>query len=917
MATQVQFRRGTTTQNNAFTGAAGEITYDTDVKTLRLHDGVSQGGGATVVTLQATQTLFNKTASTGSVWQGNAVGLAYGGTGSSLTPIAGAVAYGGASGIGLTDAGTSGQVLTSGGSNAPSWVNQSSLTVGTAGTATLATNISGGSPGYLPYQADSGTTSFIAPGAAGTFLISTGSSTAPSWAAGNVTFGTTTVSLGSTSTSIAGLTAIDATGVSTSFFATPTSPTLFNSGTAISIGAATGTTTINNANTVVTGDLAVNGGDITTSATTFNLLNVTATTLNFGGAATALTIGATTGTATIRNATVAVTNNATVGGTLAVTGNTTLSGTLAVTGNQTNTGDLAVNGGDITTTATSATLFNANATTIDAFEAATTINIGASTGTTTVQHNLVITGNLTVNGDQIINNTATMEVEDSLIYIGTGNVGNSNDIGVVSHFNPGTYQHTGIVRDATDGVWKLFSGVATEPSNSTLDFTSAVYDPLKIGALTAASSAVSGNETVGGTLGVTGATTLTGALTASGGLSTTTLSASSNGTITGDLAVNGGDLTTTSTSATLFNTGATTLSIGGAATAVGIGASTGTTTINNNLSVTGNFTVNGTVTTVNSTTVNMDTLMFVLGGDIAPTVDDNKDRGVEFRWHNGTVAKMGFFGFDDSTGYLTYVPDATDTSGVISGTLGTIDAASITGSASRWTTARTLTLAGDLSGSVSIDGSAGMTLTATIVADSVALGTDTTGNYVASLVAGTGISVGAAAEGATPTITNTGVTSITGTANQIVASASTGGVTLSAPQNLHTGANFQVNSLGVGTTGSGTAGEIRATGSITGYYSDDRLKDRSGNIQDALAKVLTLNGFHYQANAVAQELGYAAKPEVGISAQEVQAVMPEVVVPAPIDDKYLTVQYERLIPLLIEAIKEQQVQIEELKAKLG
>jgi hypothetical protein len=55
---------------------------------------------------------------------------------------------------------------------------------------------------------------------------------------------------------------------------------------------------------------------------------------------------------------------------------------------------------------------------------------------------------------------------------------------------------------------------------------------------------------------------------------------------------------------------------------------------------------------------------------------------------------------------------------------------------------------------------------------------------------------------------------------------------------------------------------------------------------------------------------------VGVSAQEVNAIMPEVVAPAPIDNKYMTVKYERLIPLLIEAIKEQQIQIDELKAQL-
>lgn len=92
------------------------------------------------------------------------------------------------------------------------------------------------------------------------------------------------------------------------------------------------------------------------------------------------------------------------------------------------------------------------------------------------------------------------------------------------------------------------------------------------------------------------------------------------------------------------------------------------------LTVTGNLVVNGTTTTVNSTTVSIDDPIFTLGGDTAPSVDDNKDRGIEFRWHNGSVAKLGFFGFDDSTGKMTFIPDATNTGEVFSGTKGTIDA---------------------------------------------------------------------------------------------------------------------------------------------------------------------------------------------------------------------------------------------------
>ena len=202
MSSQVQFRRGTTTQNNAFTGAIGEITYDTDTKTLRLHDGTTAGGGATVVTTGATQTVTNKTFTTSSNWNGNPVPLGYGGTGSSLTATAGAVPYSTASGMGLTLQGTSGQVLVSGGTGAPSWVSASALTVGTAAVATTASNIAGGSAGQLMIQADVGVTTFITAGAVGTFLKSAGAGYAPQWAAGQVTYGNTTVSLGGNSAGV-------------------------------------------------------------------------------------------------------------------------------------------------------------------------------------------------------------------------------------------------------------------------------------------------------------------------------------------------------------------------------------------------------------------------------------------------------------------------------------------------------------------------------------------------------------------------------------------------------------------------------------------------------------------------------------------------------------------------------------------
>ena len=101
-----------------------------------------------------------------------------------------------------------------------------------------------------------------------------------------------------------------------------------------------------------------------------------------------------------------------------------------------------------------------------------------------------------------------------------------------------------------------------------------------------------------------------------------------------------------------------------------------------NLSVTGNLTINGTTTTVNSTTVTVDDPIMTLGGDTAPESDDNKDRGIEFRYYDGS-AKVGFMGWDDSAGGFALFKDATNTSEVFSGTaadlaMGGLSASSLT-----------------------------------------------------------------------------------------------------------------------------------------------------------------------------------------------------------------------------------------------
>lgn len=126
--------------------------------------------------------------------------------------------------------------------------------------------------------------------------------------------------------------------------------------------------------------------------------------------------------------------------------------------------------------------------------------------------------------------------------------------------------------------------------------------------------------------------------------------------------------------------------------------------------------------------------------------------------------------------------------------------------------------------------------------------------------------------------------------------------------------SVELGSLGIGTAASGTTGEIRATNNVTAYYSDERLKDFHGQIEDALSKVKNLNGYYFTENETAKSLGYAnGDMQVGVSAQEVQAVLPEVVTQAPISDEYLTVYYDKLVPLLIEAIKDLSDKIEKLE----
>ena len=140
---------------------------------------------------------------------------------------------------------------------------------------------------------------------------------------------------------------------------------------------------------------------------------------------------------------------------------------------------------------------------------------------------------------------------------------------------------------------------------------------------------------------------------------------------------------------------------------------------------------------------------------------------------------------------------------------------------------------------------------------------------------------------------------------------------------FYNGTNYELNAAALA-----VGGAITATGEITAFSSDARLKTDVSPLTDALRKVQELHGVRFSWTEQAKELGVSFKnqSDVGVMAQDVQRVLPEAIRPAPFDtdpqgnsksgENYLTVQYEKLTVLLIEAIKEQQQQIEQLTARV-
>jgi hypothetical protein len=155
----------------------------------------------------------------------------------------------------------------------------------------------------------------------------------------------------------------------------------------------------------------------------------------------------------------------------------------------------------------------------------------------------------------------------------------------------------------------------------------------------------------------------------------------------------------------------------------------------------------------------------------------------------------------------------------------------------------------------------------------------------------------------------TPVTFLTGTPGMVNVSSANGPVTLSLPQFINTTSSVQFGSLGIGTAASGTSGEIRATGNVTSFYTSDiRLKHNIKPIENAIDKVKKLRGVNFEwTNEFIRTHGgedgfFVRRKDIGVIAQEVEAIFPEIV--AERSDGFKGVKYDRLVAVLIEAVKE-------------
>lgn len=420
---------------------------------------------------------------------------------------------------------------------------------------------------------------------------------------------------------------------------TLTNERVLTAGTGISFTDAGVGSTLTVANTGVTSAVAGSGISVSAATGAVTIANTGVTGLTAG---TGINVSAATGGVTVANTGVTSFN----GSTGAITYNAF--GTVAVSGQS----DVVADAANDTLTLVAGT--GITITTNASGDAITITNTIADTDTNTTYS---ISSETDASGAKLRLTGSNSTTDDVVFTAGSGITISRPDASTITIATSGTSGLTAAYTSISDG-----SNSATASGSDTIKFR---------GGTGVTTTVTSNDVTHGDNVLISvqdGSTSQKGLVQLSDSTSSTstTLAATANlantklplagGTMTGALTVDNSTASTNTVTGAVIVTGG-----------VGLG---GSLNVGGNLVVSGNFTVNGTTTTVNSTTTTLDDPIITLGGDDAPVSDDNKDRGVEFRWYSGSGPKVGFFGHDDSIGRFTYIPDATNSSEVFSGTVG-------------------------------------------------------------------------------------------------------------------------------------------------------------------------------------------------------------------------------------------------------
>jgi hypothetical protein len=336
----------------------------------------------------------------------------------------------------------------------------------------------------------------------------------------------------------------------------------------------------------LTGNLAVNGTEITTTSANFNLLNANAATVNFAGDATDLQMGAATGTTTINNDVVLEGINLSSTSTFftllegpesayivpdaTYTEIGSSTGVTQINRNLTVVGDAVISGGNLVATTTAFNVANSGVTRLNMGGEAIDVRIGAATGTTTVQNNLIVDGYINVDGGNLTTNNATFSLLNT---------------------NATTINFAGAATDIQIG-----SATGTTNINNNLDVDGDVnIDGGDLTASTTIFNLLHTPETINFGAAATDIQI---------GSSTGTTNVNNNLDVDGNVSIDGTVISTTSSSFSIIDTVAATVNFAGDATDLTMGADTGNTTIRNSLIVDDDLTINGLTTTFNPSIAN-------------------------------------------------------------------------------------------------------------------------------------------------------------------------------------------------------------------------------------------------------------------------------------------------------------------------